>query len=130
MTQEEKNLLIKYLCAALPYGLMMGNKEWPRKPYQLTCDEVQYAMMEDDWDDVPFLRPISSMTKEEYECITPMLGERRVTYKANGGFELNKIKTCSLELIGWLLAHHFDFRGLIDKGLAIEVTDKNNPYKD
>ena len=30
----------------------------------------------------------------------------------------------------WLNEHHFDYRGLIDKGLAIEVTDDNNPYKD
>ena len=26
-------------------------------------------------------------------------------------------------------SHHFDYRGLIPKGLAIEVTKENNPYK-
>lgn len=31
--------------------------------------------------------------------------------------------------INWLLKKHFDFRGLIPKGLAIEVTKENNPYK-
>ena len=30
----------------------------------------------------------------------------------------------------WLNAHHFDYRGLIEKGLAIEVEENNNPYKD
>lgn len=29
----------------------------------------------------------------------------------------------------WLNAHHFDYRGLIEKDLAIEVTEENNPYK-
>ena len=33
-----------------------------------------------------------------------------------------------LNLINWLNSHHFDYRGLIEKGLAIEVTDENNPY--
>ena len=31
--------------------------------------------------------------------------------------------------IDWLLKNHFDFRGLIPKGIAIEVTEENNPYK-
>ena len=31
--------------------------------------------------------------------------------------------------IDWLNSHHFDYRGLIGKGLAIEVTEENNPYK-
>jgi hypothetical protein len=29
----------------------------------------------------------------------------------------------------YLNAHHLDYRGLIPKGLAIEVTESNNPYK-
>jgi hypothetical protein len=35
-----------------------------------------------------------------------------------------------LDIIDWLLKNHFDFRSLIPKGLAIEVTKDNNPYKD
>ncbi len=31
--------------------------------------------------------------------------------------------------IDWLNAHHFDYRGLIEKGLAIEVTKDDNPYE-
>ena len=33
-------------------------------------------------------------------------------------------------IIQYLLEHHFDFRGLIEKGLAIAVTEENNPYKE
>ena len=32
--------------------------------------------------------------------------------------------------IDYLNANHYDYRGLIPMGLAIEVTDENNPYKD
>ena len=37
--------------------------------------------------------------------------------------------TASSVIVDWLNAHHFDYRGLIGKGLAIEVTEENNPYK-
>jgi hypothetical protein len=30
----------------------------------------------------------------------------------------------------WLNSHHFDYRGLIERGLAIAVTKDNNPYKE
>ena len=33
-------------------------------------------------------------------------------------------------MIDWLNAHYFDYRGLIEKGLAIAVTEENNPYKE
>lgn len=32
--------------------------------------------------------------------------------------------------IDQLNAHHFDYRGLIEKGLAIAITEENNPYKE
>ena len=35
----------------------------------------------------------------------------------------------SIEIFDWFNARHFDYRGLIPKGLAIEVTEENNPYK-
>lgn len=35
----------------------------------------------------------------------------------------------TIESIDWLNAHHFDYRELIEKGLAISVTKENNPYE-
>ena len=35
----------------------------------------------------------------------------------------------SCSVTDWLNAHHFDYRGLIEKGLAIVVNENNNPYK-
>lgn len=117
MKPEDKDLLLKDICSRLPYGVFMGNKEWNRKPYQLTCDEVQYMMMSDDYEDVPYLRPMSSMTEEEKLKFSIVPIYAFVHYN-----EIAKMD--------WLNEHHFDYRGLIDKGLAIEVTEENNPYKD
>jgi hypothetical protein len=44
-----------------------------------------------------------------------------------GGKEIQLLP--DIETYDWLNAHHFDYRNLIPKGLAIEVTEKNNPYK-
>ena len=36
----------------------------------------------------------------------------------------------TVDSIDWLNKNHFDYRDLIEKGLAIEVTEENNPYKE
>ena len=65
----------------------------------------------------PYLRPMSSMTEEErkiyIEISSHLCGE-----------------IAAKTMIDWLNAHHFDYRGLIEKGLAIAVTEENNPYKE
>ena len=69
-------------------------------------------------DDIkPYLRPMSSMTEEEINEFILIsdtvfwLGEKR--------------STCilSLEQMDWLNAHHFDYRRLIEKGLALEAPE-------
>lgn len=128
MKPEDKELLLKDLCARLPYGVFMGNKEWNRKPYQLTCDEIQYMMMSDDYEDVPYLRPMSSMTEEEKDYVV----KHSLGYTANigGGKKDEKLYFhFKAESFDWLNKKMFDFRGLIPKGLALS-TDEFNPYKD
>ena len=57
----------------------------------------------------PYLRPLSSMTEEE-----------KFMY-----FQLSECKSIGgkAEFIDWLNAHHFDYRGLIEKGLALEAPE-------
>lgn len=81
----------------------------------------------------PFLRPLSSITDEELHEVQEILGKG---VEIREGFILSidsSINSFSyLELIAvfeWFNAHHFDYRGLIEKGLAIKVTVENNPYK-
>lgn len=148
MTQEDKNLLLQDLCARLSYGVKVAieySKDKYTKVYDLreidndATSELRQQVTVWDYgfyssvisypliDCRPYLRPMSSMTEEEkvqlsqYACIGEDL---------NGEFidEVQR-KDCAA-YIDWLNAHHFDYRGLIPKSLAIEVTDKNNPYKE
>lgn len=70
---------------------------------------------------------MSSMSEEEKKEFIDA-----VTWEANGKFYIDECEDISFyqEKYDWLNAHHFDYRGLIDKGLAIEVTEDNNHYKD
>ena len=63
----------------------------------------------------PYLRPMSSMTDEEQYMCRIKGGEDLAGGVGNESDYLNSI--------------HVDYRGLIEKGLAIEVTEENNPYK-
>jgi len=92
---------------------------------------------------LPYLRPMSSMTEEEKEeLLIYVLGNKKdcelFLINDEGGIEsvnhnvfqwINFCKDTTSQYIDWLNAHHFDFRGLIEKGLAIEVTKENNPYE-
>jgi len=123
MTQEDKQLLLKDLCARLPYGVKCDCKhDHAITPTRVDTEDltVYYADC-DEWEYVeyckPYLRPMSSMTEEEkfeYGFIT-----ERWMYDATYSIS---------DSVDWLNAHHFDYRGLIEKGLAIEVTEENNPY--
>jgi len=59
---------------------------------------------------IPYLRPISSMTEKEKEDFgIPFTSEGLVTLAD------------TVECMDWLNAHHFDYHGLIEKGLALEA---------
>ncbi len=112
MTNEEKELLLKDLCIRLPYHTFIKSKgeSHIQKLIGFVPDIEHYDIK-------PYLRPMSDMTgKEIYEfiqiCDTVLwLGDKR--------------STCilSLEQMDWLNAHHFDYRGLIEKGLALEAPE-------
>ena len=122
MTQEEKQLLLKDLCTRLPYHCRVfyeyvDNLDNKTYGYSLTLNTwcineliAEKAIVK------PYLRPMSSMTEEEM-----------TEYKHFVAFSGNP--TGSANFIDWLNAHHFDYRGLIKKGLAIKVTEENNSYK-
>lgn len=141
MTQEDKELLLKDLSARLPYGVKVqykGNK------YDLTEMHKDgrtylgsYNSIYGDWHccfefeiyPIPYLRPMSSMTEEEKKeynktCIAKFR-KAGPGYTYDGWWEYYDTITS----FDYLNANHFDYRGLIPKGLAIEVTKENNPYK-
>lgn len=77
----------------------------------------------------PYLRPMSSMTEEEKkEWYWIQRNAIHVDYFEEGDDRTIDIPYLE-DLIDWLNSHHFDYRGLIEKGLAIKVTPENDPYK-
>ena len=113
MTQEEKDLLLKDLSARLPYGVKFQGED----SNVYTLDAANYfALQVEDVVFKPYLRSMSSMTEEEKEDFgIPFTSEGLVTLSD------------TVECMDWLNEHHFDYRGLIEKGLALEAPD--NMYK-
>ena len=155
MTQEQKDLLLKDLCARLPYGVViqekcveqdktfLPNKEGDRL---VNIDAHADLLMTNcgSWyylnDIKPYLLPISSMTEEQKEEYYSLADD--VTIKPGRGsyfgIKIHCIKLgisdnphegvwddVDLDAIDWLNKNHFDYRGLIEKGLAIDATSKN-----
>ena len=129
MTQEDKDLLLKDLCARLPYGV----KVYAGEDLAMTLKQIDYKGFCESWENedfkchsrwmFPYLRPLSSMTEEEENewnglNIDPLLeavGERHTRIE-----DLMLRTKSQYNPVDWLNAHHFDYRGLIPMGLAIE----------
>lgn len=118
MTQVDKELLLKDLCSRLPYGVKIAMPGlWDSKTTIESLNEIfkgddglfrvngnghciEYIR--------PYLFPLSSMTKEQKKYIRD-----NYTFGATH------------ELFDWLDENKFDYRGLIEKGLAIDATNLN-----
>lgn len=137
MEQKDKDLLLRYLSMALPYGVVIkitSDDGMLDVSYNMKLDADLLADLlhgEDDFK--PYLRPISSMTMEE-DRIRIDLGiwkSNQYNGQVIGIFQdiayANPLKFQSALI--WLLQNHFDIFGLIPARLAIEVTEENNPYK-
>ena len=126
---KEKELLLQDLSARLPYGvkvkfnniniLSLGTHT---RVGEYVTDVIEPCK--------PYLFPMSSMTKEqkrEYHQSTSkdidMLQD--VILERINGKDNNNNHAIAYNGIDWLNAHHFDYRGLIEKGLAIDCTNLN-----
>ena len=118
MTQEDKDLLLKDLCARLPYGVKMNHiadDELSPKTFigvakdMITLEGLGGYECVDVEDYKPYLFPLSSMTWEQ-EC----------QYREVIASSLNHY-----EVYDWFNKNHFDYRCLIEKGLAIDATGLN-----
>ena len=132
MTQEDKELLIRDLCARLPYGVKV---QFHLPNYNTNCfdDKIGEVFeignvfthvhchgidyLPNTYRIKPYLRPMSSMTEEEKKELI------KFRWTTNNG-EPRMYEWCD-----YANSHHLDYRGLIPKGLAVEVTEENNPYK-
>ena len=140
MTQEDKELLLKDLCARLPYGVKVCIVEdlamkLKQIDYKGFCEswENEYFKCHSRWA-LPYLRPMSSMTDEEKKELLQISNFDSdvddICYDSICCIERTSIDITDIaNFISWLNVHHFDYRGLIKKDLAIEVTEEDNPYK-
>lgn len=110
MTQEQKQLLLKDLCGRLPYNVLV---KWRGNDVVLTPVMLKPYVNEGC---MPYLRPISSMTEEE--------DKEWQIYKNNIAKSCDeRLEERISELHDWFNRQHFDFHGLIPKGLAIEALE-------
>ena len=134
MTQEEKDLLLKDLCARLPYGVKMNHiaddEHSPKTLIGVAKDRITLEGLGgyecvDVEDYKPYLFPLSSMTEEqkkEYNYWKHEVPVCRYEY----GDVVEEIELYdSPESFEYLIENHFDYRGLIEKGLAIDATGLN-----
>ncbi len=130
MTQEEKKMFLKDLCGRVPYGVICDRLGQPKllryvKPFSEFClvlDRGEYMPAEYTIEDAkPYLRTKASMTDEEKETYRSLQADAWV----GGGW----VAFDTYRSIDYLNSIHVDFRGMIEKGLAIQVTPENNPYR-
>ena len=157
MIQENKELLLKDLCARLSYKIIvkvndtqgiMDEIDIPNERiFVSNLNPFLYGGARASWFTVngdkiyPYLRPMSSMTEEEKKELERIIDEKLnkhigqeddewtpwVLYDTTGiknyvGGERFYFDEMSF-IYDWLNAHHFDYRGLIEKGLAIEALE-------
>ena len=128
MKKEDKELLLKDLCARLPYGVKVHakyididtNTEVEKvgvlnivdndKVIAFTCDDTKYYNYVAIHEVKPYLFPLSSMTEEQ---------------KTSHNFLKHSAYASPIKLIDFYNKNHFDYRGLIPKGMAIDCTNLN-----
>ena len=138
MTQEDKELLLKDLCARLLYGVIVKYRSQEGEgDVQLWGGNITYVLQLGHgwWKECkPYLRPISSMTDEEMDQLFDILridkdGNDEDWIKINDDlgikffFPTGKWVENVAEAYDYLNSIHIDYRGLIAKGLALEAPE-------
>lgn len=132
MTREEKEILLKDLSARLPYKCKYKASKEITHWHKLTLNTGTIDKIIDDYYDEikPYLRPMSSMTEEERKEIENIfLQDTQEIFK--DPVEIRASSFYDADALDWYLKKHFDYRKLIEKGLAIEAPEgmyesKNN----
>lgn len=126
MKQKDKDLLLKDLCGRLLYGVKMNHiADDEHSPKTLIGIAKDMITLEGSggYESVdvehykPYLFPLSSMTEEQGKEFALLQTDIHIS-----GFLF--ASDCS-NMISWLNKNHFDYNGLIPKGLAIDCTNLN-----
>ena len=126
MTKEEKQLLIKDLCARLPYHPPIKTPSGDRNLYGLNEHNYEATFGAKGPVELikPYLRPMSSMTaEEEYEYHQCKNIDYLEICEMEHAEMLKTTALCFSHATDWLNKNGFDYRGLIPMGLALEAPE-------
>ena len=122
MTSEDKDILFKDLCGRLPYGVICDL--WMSKnPNEKITEVLKFGGLRMFYEDhinfsiKPYLRPMKSMTADEEKVFLSL--SDRLEYNSN-----TEDVVFTTNAVDWLNEHHFDYRGLIYSGLALEAPEE------
>ena len=130
-----KELLIKDLSSRLPYGVKVSgvfltyDKDKEKILYKECVKELNYSHLSRYWTLKPYLFPLSSMTDKDLIEFLQIKGmnlnsDELKTFRREPITIVSTLPSYSRH-IDWLNKNHFDYRGLIEKGLAIDATGLN-----
>ena len=139
MTQKDKELLFRDLCARILYNVKCYNSKYrPDLAEEIICITVNYnhpcvqlgTYLYKLEQVKPYLFPLSSITREQIFEVQEILGKNEI--EIEDGFlsiidsSRNTITYLEiLALLNWFYKNHFDINGLIPMGLAIDATGLN-----
>lgn len=128
MKQEEKDLLIKDLCARLPYNVKIETLDGPQI-FDIRWLSINMCNIANPY--LPYLFPLSSMTEEQKSYLyfntkfeVDMFGKLVVKMDSDDNYLYTDISDYT-SIINWLIKNNFDYQGLIPMGLAIDATNLN-----
>lgn len=135
MEKDLKDILLKDLCARLPYGVKIKTSyDKIDEPIELVFINprnesfaigsnftLTSGLSFDIYECKPYLFPLSSMTEEQGKELKKIDPEFYSLICGNGDIYV------SMDVRGydWLNKNHLDYRGLIPMGLAIDATNLN-----
>ena len=124
MTQEDKQLLIKDLCARLPYGTKVSIRSdytGTLEVMELNCFHLDSSYSIEYRHLRPYLRSMSSMTEEEKENLQSL---HDIISDENYGDGYSPSAWDAItEWEDYCNSRHLDYRGLIPMGLALEAPE-------
>ena len=131
----DKELLLTDLCARLPYGVKVSgvfltyDKDKEKILYKECVKELNYSHLSRYWTLKPYLFPLSNMTDKDLIEFLQIRGmnlnsDELKTFRREPITIVSTLPSYSRH-IDWLNKNHFDYRGLIEKSLALDATGLN-----
>ena len=119
MEQTDKELLLKDICARLPYSIKASY--YGAEEECETWDEIECVTLDGYVDIGQYILPIESIRPYLFP-LSSMTDEQEKEYNNLNGYELGCFPHTE-EALDYLIKNHFDYRGLIEKSLALDATN-------